>query len=55
MVESPVAGYDPVRTLLDKEVLTPVMTNPDSVDPKAALDKAVEESNKILKENAPAQ
>lgn len=55
MVESPVAGYDPVRTLLDKEVLTPVMTNPDSVDPKAVLDKAVDEANQILKENAPAQ
>ncbi|HEU5013447.1 MAG TPA: ABC transporter substrate-binding protein [Roseiflexaceae bacterium] len=55
MVESPVAGYDPVRTLLDKEVLTAVMTNPDSVDPKAALDKAADEANQILKENAPAQ
>lgn len=55
MVESPVAGYDPVRTLLDKNVLTAVMTNPSSVDPKAALDTAVKQANTILKENAPAQ
>lgn len=52
MIESPVAGYDPVRDIIDKKVLTPVLTD-FTVDPKKLLDSAVAESNGILKENAP--
>jgi multiple sugar transport system substrate-binding protein len=52
MVESPVAGYDPVRTLLDKEVLSRVMADA-SADPKQLLDAAAAKANDILKENAP--
>jgi len=54
MIESPVAGYDPVRDLIDKDVMTPVLTDA-SVDPKKLVDAAVEKANKILKENAPKQ
>jgi multiple sugar transport system substrate-binding protein/sn-glycerol 3-phosphate transport system substrate-binding protein len=53
MVESPVAGYDPVRDLIDKEVMTPVISDA-TVDPKRLLDAAVAKANAILKENAPA-
>jgi multiple sugar transport system substrate-binding protein/sn-glycerol 3-phosphate transport system substrate-binding protein len=52
MIESPVAGYDPVRALIDKDVLSPVITNP-TTDVKKLLDDAVANSNQILKENAP--
>lgn len=53
-VESPVAGYDPVRALLDSDVLTVAMTDPNA-DPKQLLDDAVAKSNEILAENAPKQ
>jgi hypothetical protein len=51
-IESPVAGYDPVRTLIDAQVMTRVMTD-STTDPKAILDEAVTAANKILAENAP--
>ncbi len=51
-VESPVAGYDPVRDIIDKQVMTRVMTDFDT-DPKSILDDAVAKSNQILKDNAP--
>jgi hypothetical protein len=52
MIESPVAGYDPVRSLIDKDVMSKVITDA-SVDPKKLLDEAVAKSNQLLKENAP--
>jgi ABC-type glycerol-3-phosphate transport system substrate-binding protein len=52
MIESPVAGYDPVRALIDKEVMSKVLTDPKA-DVKALLDTAVTKSNAVLKENAP--
>ncbi len=52
MIESPVAGYDPVRDNIDKKVMTVVLTD-FTVDPKKLLDDAVKEANLILKENAP--
>jgi multiple sugar transport system substrate-binding protein len=52
MIESPVAGYDPVRSLIDKEVMSRVITDA-TVDPKKLLDDAVAKANQILKENAP--
>ncbi|MGE3269853.1 MAG: extracellular solute-binding protein, partial [Chloroflexota bacterium] len=52
MVESPVAGYDPVRDLIDKEVATKAATDPNA-DPKKLVDDAVAKANTILKENAP--
>jgi ABC-type glycerol-3-phosphate transport system substrate-binding protein len=52
MVESPVAGYDPVRALIDTDVMSKVITDP-TADPKTLLDAAVTKSNAILKENAP--
>lgn len=52
MVESPVAGYDPVRALIDTDVLSKVLADPKA-DVKALLDAAVKKSNDILKENAP--
>ncbi|MDQ6670559.1 MAG: extracellular solute-binding protein [Chloroflexota bacterium] len=51
-IESPVAGYDPVRELIDKQVMTRVMTD-STTDPKAILDEAVTSANKILTDNAP--
>jgi multiple sugar transport system substrate-binding protein len=51
-IESPVAGYDPVRDLIDKQVMTRVMTD-SAADPKQILDDAVAQSNQILAENAP--
>ncbi|MFN8633584.1 MAG: ABC transporter substrate-binding protein [Chloroflexota bacterium] len=52
MVESPVAGYDPVRDVIDKEVATKAATDPNA-DPKKLVDDAVAKANGILKENAP--
>ena len=54
VVESPVAGYDPVRASIDKDVITPVIQNPKS-DVKKLLDDAVVKANQVLKENAPKQ
>jgi ABC-type glycerol-3-phosphate transport system substrate-binding protein len=51
-IESPVAGYDPVRDLIDKQVMTRVMTDSET-DPKKILDDAVAQANQILIENAP--
>ncbi len=52
-VEAPVAGYDPVRKLMS-DVVSSVAIKGEG-DPQSALDKAVEEANKVLKENAPAR
>jgi ABC-type glycerol-3-phosphate transport system substrate-binding protein len=52
MIESPVAGYDPVREIIDKEILTRVVTD-STVEPKKLVDEGVEKANAILKENAP--
>jgi len=50
-VEAPVAGYDPVRKLMSDVVAAVAIRGEGDV--KAALDKAVEDANQILKENAP--
>jgi multiple sugar transport system substrate-binding protein len=52
LIESPVAGYDPVRALIDKDVMSKVIADPKA-DVKKLLDDAVTKSNAILKENAP--
>lgn len=52
MIESPVAGYDPVRALIDTDVMSKVLADPKA-DVKALLDAAVKKANAILKENAP--
>ncbi|MBI5651794.1 MAG: extracellular solute-binding protein [Chloroflexi bacterium] len=52
MIEAPVGGYDPVRDIIDKKVMTSVLTD-FNIDPKKLLDDAVAEANKILKENTP--
>ncbi|MBI4675438.1 MAG: extracellular solute-binding protein [Chloroflexi bacterium] len=52
MIESPVAGYDPVRKMLDEEVMSKVISDPNA-DVKKLLDDAVAKANDILKENAP--
>jgi multiple sugar transport system substrate-binding protein/sn-glycerol 3-phosphate transport system substrate-binding protein len=52
MIEAPVAGYDPVRDLIDKDVMSKVITDPRA-DVKKLLDDAVKKSNDVLKENAP--
>ena len=52
LIESPVAGYDPVRALIDTDVMSKVM-NDFSSDPKQLLDAAVTKANGILKQNAP--
>jgi ABC-type glycerol-3-phosphate transport system substrate-binding protein len=52
MVEATVAGYDPVRDIIDKEVMTKAATDA-SADPKKLVDDAVKKANDILKENAP--
>jgi multiple sugar transport system substrate-binding protein len=52
MIESPVAGYDPVRTMIDQDVMSKVIADPKA-DVKAILDNAVAKANDILKENAP--
>jgi multiple sugar transport system substrate-binding protein/sn-glycerol 3-phosphate transport system substrate-binding protein len=51
-IESPVAGYDPVRDLIDKQAMTRVMTDSET-DPKKILDDVVAQSNQILADNAP--
>jgi multiple sugar transport system substrate-binding protein/sn-glycerol 3-phosphate transport system substrate-binding protein len=51
-IESPVAGYDPVRDLIDKDVMTRAMTDYNT-DPKQILDEVVAHANQILQENAP--
>lgn len=52
MIESPVAGYDPVRALIDTDIMSKVLTDPKA-DVKALLDAGVTKANGILKENAP--
>ena len=52
MIESPVAGYDPVRSLIDKEILSKAIADPNA-DAKAMLNDVVKKSNDVLKENAP--
>ncbi len=51
-IEAPVAGYDPVRSLIDKDVLSKAISDM-SADPKKLVDDAVKKANDILKENAP--
>jgi multiple sugar transport system substrate-binding protein len=51
-IESPVAGYDPVRDLIDKQAMTKVMTDSET-DPKKILDDVVAQANQILNDNAP--
>jgi hypothetical protein len=57
MIESPVAGYDPVRTLIDTDIMSKVIANPkaylDTKPIKDLLDAAVKKSNDVLNENAP--
>ncbi len=53
-VEAPVAGYDAVRTLIDKGMLTKVITD-FIVDPKKLADQVVDQSNQVLKENTTGQ
>ncbi|HEY3289435.1 MAG TPA: extracellular solute-binding protein [Anaerolineae bacterium] len=50
-VEAPVAGYDPVRALI-QDMVTKVGVKGDG-DPKAALDEAAKKANDILAEFAP--
>ena len=52
MIELPVAGYDPVRALIDKDIISRVVTDA-TADPKKLVDDGVAKSNEILKENAP--
>lgn len=52
MVESPVAGYDPVRTVIDTDLMSKVIGDPKA-DVKALLKAAITKANQILKENAP--
>jgi multiple sugar transport system substrate-binding protein/sn-glycerol 3-phosphate transport system substrate-binding protein len=52
-VESPVAGYDPVRTIIAETVINVAIKGEG--EPKAALDEAVVKSNEILVEFAPKQ
>jgi len=52
LIESPVAGYDPVRALIDTDIMSKVINDPKA-DVKALLDAAVKKSNAILAENAP--
>lgn len=51
-IESPVAGYDPVRTLIDKDLMSIIIGDPKA-DVQALLKTVVEKANAILKENAP--
>ena len=51
MIESPVAGYDPVRALMDKNLISKIITDPKA-DVKALLDAAVADSNKVLAEKS---
>ncbi len=50
-VEAPVAGYDPVRALI-QDMVAAVAVKGEG-DPKAALDDAVAKANDLLKEYAP--
>jgi hypothetical protein len=52
LIESPVAGYDPVRLSLDKDVITKLIQDPKS-DVKKLLDDAKVKADQVLKENAP--
>jgi hypothetical protein len=52
MIESPVAGYDPVRAIIDTDLMSKVITDPKA-DVKVMLDAAIVKANQILKENAP--
>ena len=52
MTESPAAGYDSVRVLIDRDILSKVIANPQA-DVKALLDAGVKRANEILKANAP--
>ncbi len=52
MIESPVAGYDPVRALIDTDIMSKVLTDPKA-DVKKLLDDGVKKANDLLKENAP--
>lgn len=51
-IEAPVGGYDPVRDIIDQQVMSTVLTN-FTADPKKLLDDAVAKSNQILKDNLP--
>ncbi len=52
MIESPVAGYDPVRTDIVVPAMEKVMADANA-DVKKLLDDGVIKANQILKENAP--
>lgn len=52
MVEAPVAGYDPVRAIIDTDVMSKIVADP-TLDPKTLLDAAVTAANAVLAENAP--
>ncbi len=52
LIESPVAGYDPVRDLIDKNMMSKVISDPN-MDVKKLADDTVVQANQILKENAP--
>jgi len=52
MVEAPVAGYDPVRSIIDTDVMSKIVADP-TLDPKTLLDAAVAAANAVLAENAP--
>ena len=52
-VEAPVAGYDPVRALIQDTVQKVAVQGEG--DPKAELDAAVEQANQLLAEYAPQQ
>ncbi len=53
LVEAPVAGYDPVRALI-QDTVAAVAVNGEG-EPQAALDDAVSQANDILAENAPVK
>jgi multiple sugar transport system substrate-binding protein len=52
MIESPVAGYDPVRSLIDTDLMSKVITD-SKVDVKTLLSAVITKSNQVLKDNAP--
>jgi multiple sugar transport system substrate-binding protein len=52
MVESPVAGYDPVRALIDTDCMS-IVINDSKASVKTLLDAAVIKANALLRENAP--
>ena len=54
MVESPVAGYDPVRALIDTDLMSKVIADPKA-DVKALLEAAAAKADAILEENAPTK